>query len=58
MGASSLGEGASALQCHMTNSRMTDPEVLEQRTPLTVLRFQTMTRTVFAFSSPMEKCSS
>ncbi|USI74325.1 hydantoinase B/oxoprolinase family protein [Sphingomonas morindae] len=32
-------EGAAAVQTHMTNSRMTDPEVLEQRFPVLVERF-------------------
>ncbi len=32
-------DGASAVQTHMTNSRLTDPEVLEQRFPVTVERF-------------------
>ncbi|WGZ95189.1 MAG: hydantoinase B/oxoprolinase family protein [Candidatus Thiothrix putei] len=32
-------EGASAVQTHMTNTRMTDPEVLETRFPVRVERF-------------------
>jgi 5-oxoprolinase (ATP-hydrolysing) len=32
--------GASVVQTHMTNSRMTDPEVLEQRFPVRVERYQ------------------
>jgi len=28
--------GASAVQCHMTNTRMTDPEILESRFPVTL----------------------
>ncbi|WP_026280286.1 hydantoinase B/oxoprolinase family protein [Thioalkalivibrio sp. ALE31] len=32
-------EGASAVQTHMTNSRLTDPEVLESRFPVRVERF-------------------
>ena len=32
-------EGASALQTHMTNTRMTDPEVLEQRFPVRIEEF-------------------
>jgi len=32
-------DGASAVHTHMTNSRLTDPEVLEQRYPVRVLRF-------------------
>ena len=31
--------GVSGLQCHMTNSRLTDPEILEQRYPVQLLRF-------------------
>jgi 5-oxoprolinase (ATP-hydrolysing) len=31
--------GASAVQSHMTNSRLTDPEILEQRLPVRVERF-------------------
>jgi len=33
-------DGASAVQCHMTNTRMTDPEVLEQRYPVRLEVFQ------------------
>jgi 5-oxoprolinase (ATP-hydrolysing) len=32
-------DGASAVQTHMTNSRLTDPEVLEARFPVLVERF-------------------
>ncbi len=32
-------DGASGTQCHMTNSRLTDPEVLEARLPVRVRRF-------------------
>jgi len=32
-------DGASAVQTHMTNTRITDPEVLEQRYPVLVRRF-------------------
>ena len=32
-------DGASAVQTHMTNTRMTDPEVLENRFPVRVERF-------------------
>jgi N-methylhydantoinase B/oxoprolinase/acetone carboxylase alpha subunit len=32
-------DGASAVHTHMTNSRLTDPEVLEQRFPVRVRRF-------------------
>ena len=31
--------GVSGLQCHMTNSRLTDPEILEQRFPVRLERF-------------------
>jgi 5-oxoprolinase (ATP-hydrolysing) len=33
-------DGASAVHTHMTNSRLTDPEVLEQRFPILVRRFE------------------
>ena len=32
-------DGASAVHTHMTNSRLTDPEVLEQRYPVRIVRF-------------------
>ena len=41
-GGSGAGEGfdgADAVQCHMTNSRLTDPEILEQRFPVRVAGF-------------------
>ncbi len=38
-GAGADFDGASAVQTHMTNSRLTDPEVLESRFPVTVERF-------------------
>ena len=38
-GATSSGPGADAVQTHMTNTRLTDPEVLEQRFPVRVKRF-------------------
>ena len=38
-GAGADFDGASAVQTHMTNSRLTDPEVLEWRYPVTVERF-------------------
>jgi 5-oxoprolinase (ATP-hydrolysing) len=38
-GASATAAGASAVQTHMTNSRLTDPEVLELRYPVRVERF-------------------
>jgi 5-oxoprolinase (ATP-hydrolysing) len=34
IGASAQGDGASAVHSHMTNSRLTDPEILEQRFPV------------------------
>lgn len=39
MGAGSGFDGASAVQTHMTNSRLTDPEVLEWRFPVLVQEF-------------------
>ena len=38
-GAGNGFEGADAVQCHMTNSRLTDPEILEQRFPVRVAGF-------------------
>jgi 5-oxoprolinase (ATP-hydrolysing) len=38
-GATSAGNGAHAVQTHMTNTRITDPEVLEQRYPIRVNEF-------------------
>jgi len=38
-GAGPRFDGASAVHTHMTNSRLTDPEVLEQRYPVRVRRF-------------------
>ena len=38
-GASAAADGCSAVQTHMTNSRLTDPEILEARFPLRVLEF-------------------
>jgi 5-oxoprolinase (ATP-hydrolysing) len=38
-GAGPTFDGASAVQTHMTNSRLTDPEVLESRFPVMVERF-------------------
>ncbi len=40
MGATSKGAGASAIQAHMTNSRLTDPEVLEWRFPVLLKEFK------------------
>ena len=39
VGATPTGPGADAIQTHMTNTRLTDPEVLEQRFPVRVRRF-------------------
>ncbi|MDG2268736.1 MAG: hydantoinase B/oxoprolinase family protein [Alphaproteobacteria bacterium] len=38
-GASINHNGASAVQCHMTNTRMTDPEILELRYPVKINNF-------------------
>ncbi len=38
-GASHRAPGASAIHTHMTNSRLTDPEILERRFPVRVERF-------------------
>ncbi len=39
-GASADGDGASAVHTHMTNSRLTDPEILERRFPVRVEAFE------------------
>jgi 5-oxoprolinase (ATP-hydrolysing) len=39
IGAGSGFDGASAVHSHMTNTRITDPEILEQRYPVRVERF-------------------
>ncbi|WP_321397681.1 hydantoinase B/oxoprolinase family protein [Emcibacter sp.] len=39
MGATASGDGQSAIQIHMTNSRLTDPEVLEWRYPVLLENF-------------------
>jgi 5-oxoprolinase (ATP-hydrolysing) len=39
MGAGEGFDGASAVQCHMTNTRITDPELLEQRYPVLLRNF-------------------
>jgi len=39
VGATSAGPGASGVQTHMTNTRITDPEVLERRYPVVLERF-------------------
>ncbi|MCM2678299.1 hydantoinase B/oxoprolinase family protein [Echinimonas agarilytica] len=38
-GAGLHGNGTDAIHCHMTNSRLTDPEVLEQRFPVVLESF-------------------
>ena len=38
-GATAQGSGANAVHTHMTNTRITDPEVLEQRYPVRLERF-------------------
>jgi 5-oxoprolinase (ATP-hydrolysing) len=38
-GATADGPGASAVQVHMTNTRMTDPEILERRFPVRIRKF-------------------
>jgi 5-oxoprolinase (ATP-hydrolysing) len=38
-GATSTGPGADAVHTHMTNTRITDPEILEQRYPVRLERF-------------------
>jgi 5-oxoprolinase (ATP-hydrolysing) len=38
-GASKNHNGTSAVQCHMTNTRMTDPEILELRYPVKINNF-------------------
>jgi len=38
-GATAEGPGADAVHCHMTNTRITDPEVLEARFPVRVAAF-------------------
>lgn len=40
IGASAKGQGASAVHGHMTNSRLTDPEVLESRYPVRLEKFE------------------
>ncbi len=39
-GATSDSDGADAVHTHMTNTRITDPEVLESRLPVRLIRFQ------------------
>eukprot|EP01125_Pyxidicula_operculata_P019466 TRINITY_DN7073_c0_g1_i1.p1 TRINITY_DN7073_c0_g1~~TRINITY_DN7073_c0_g1_i1.p1 ORF type:complete len:1297 (-),score=340.42 TRINITY_DN7073_c0_g1_i1:11-3901(-) len=38
-GAGPTWNGQSAVQCHMTNTRITDPEIFERRFPIKVLEF-------------------
>jgi 5-oxoprolinase (ATP-hydrolysing) len=38
-GATAVGPGASAVQVHMTNTRSTDPEILERRLPVRLWEF-------------------
>ena len=38
-GAGPTWAGASGVQCHMTNTRITDPEILERRYPVVLRRF-------------------
>ncbi|KAK9079805.1 hypothetical protein SSX86_001478 [Deinandra increscens subsp. villosa] len=38
-GAGPTWDGTSGVQCHMTNTRMTDPEIFEQRYPVVLHRF-------------------
>jgi 5-oxoprolinase (ATP-hydrolysing) len=42
-GATATAPGASAVHSHMTNSRLTDPEILERRFPVRVERFAVRT---------------
>ena len=39
-GASAIGPGASGVHTHMTNSRLTDPEILERRFPVRLEAFE------------------
>ncbi|XP_031275956.1 5-oxoprolinase [Pistacia vera] len=39
-GAGPLWDGTSGVQCHMTNTRMTDPEIFEQRYPVLLHKFE------------------
>ena len=38
-GASFEHNGTSAIHCHMTNTRLTDPEILESRYPVRLIKF-------------------
>ena len=39
-GAGPTWDGTSGIQCHMTNTRMTDPEIFEQRYPVLLHKFE------------------
>lgn len=39
-GAGPTWTGQSGIQCHMTNTRITDPEILERRYPVFLSKFQ------------------
>jgi 5-oxoprolinase (ATP-hydrolysing) len=39
-GAGRTFDGASGVQCHMTNTKLTDPEIVERRFPVLVRRFE------------------
>ena len=39
-GATATRDGADAVHTHMANTRLTDPEVIEQKYPIRVVRFQ------------------
>jgi 5-oxoprolinase (ATP-hydrolysing) len=43
MGATRDGHGASGVHCHMTNTRITDPEIVETRLPIRLHRFEIRT---------------
>ena len=38
-GATEIGQGADAIHCHMSNTRLTDPEILETRYPMILREF-------------------
>ena len=38
-GATAAGDGADAVHCHMSNTRLTDPEILESRLPVVLREF-------------------
>ena len=39
-GATAMGVGADAVHCHMSNTRLTDPEILETRYPMVLRKFE------------------